>query len=217
MQQLGRRERKKQQTRALIAETARALFVAHGFDRVTVADVARAADVAETTVFNYFPKKEDLVYWRMEAFEAELLETVRDRPQGETVLEAFGRFVRTPRGLLHDDDPASVERLVGVARMITESPALLSREREIFERYTTSLAELLSAEAGGNADEVSSWVAANALIGVHRAITDYTRSNAVAGVRSPTLTGLVHERATRALATVARGLAVWGTDGSEDR
>ena len=57
----GLRERKKEQTRQLIAETARRLFSERGFDRVTVAEVARAAEVSEQTVFNYFPTKEDLV------------------------------------------------------------------------------------------------------------------------------------------------------------
>lgn len=59
--ELGLRERKKQRTRELIAETARRLFSARGFDRVTVAEIARAAEVSEQTVFNYFPTKEDLV------------------------------------------------------------------------------------------------------------------------------------------------------------
>ena len=65
----GLRERKKQQTRELIAQTARDLFVAHGFDAVRVAEIAAAADVSEKTVFNYFPTKEDLVFWRLESFE----------------------------------------------------------------------------------------------------------------------------------------------------
>jgi AcrR family transcriptional regulator len=75
--ELGLRERKKQRTRELIAETARRLFGERGFDRVTVAEVARAAEVSEQTVFNYFPTKEDLVYFRLESFEEELLRTVR--------------------------------------------------------------------------------------------------------------------------------------------
>ena len=66
--QPGLRERKKQQTREAIAETARRLFSERGFERVNVAEIARAADVAEKTVFNYFPRKEDLVYWRLESF-----------------------------------------------------------------------------------------------------------------------------------------------------
>src|SRR5881398_1947441 len=97
-QEPGLRERKKQRTREQIAETARRLFVERGFDRVTVAEIARAADVSEATVFNYFPTKEDLVYWRLETFEEELLEAVRGREPGESFLAAFGRFVLAQRG-----------------------------------------------------------------------------------------------------------------------
>src|SRR3954467_12797148 len=79
---VGLRELKKQRTRELIAETARRLFAERGFERVTVAEIARAAEVSEQTVFNYFPTKEDLVYWRLEAFEDELLSAVRERAAG---------------------------------------------------------------------------------------------------------------------------------------
>src|SRR5215211_7662728 len=141
--ELGLRERKKQRTRELIAETARRLFAERGFERVTVAEVARAAEVAEKTVFNYFPTKEDLVYWRLESFEEELLEAIREREPGESVLTAFGRFVLQRRGLLAEQDPAAIERLTAITRMITESPALLAREQQIFARYADSLAALI--------------------------------------------------------------------------
>src|SRR4051794_10762590 len=58
----GRRERKKQQTRQAISDVATTLFLERGFDAVTVAEVARAADVAVQTVFNHFPAKEDLFF-----------------------------------------------------------------------------------------------------------------------------------------------------------
>src|SRR6266496_368056 len=89
----GLRERKKQQTHQAIAEAAQQLFAERGFDAVTVAEVARAADVSEGTVFNYFPTKEDLFYGGMEAFEAELVEAVGQRAPGESVPAAFRRFV----------------------------------------------------------------------------------------------------------------------------
>src|SRR5215216_6933916 len=85
--ELGLRERKKQRTRQLIAETARRLFTERGFERVTVAEIARVAEVSEQTVFNYFPRKEDLVYWRLESFEDELLAAIRERAEGEPALE----------------------------------------------------------------------------------------------------------------------------------
>lgn len=63
--------------------------------------------MSEKIDFNDFATKEDLVYWRLKSFEHELLDAIRDRPEGEGVLEAFGRFVRAPRGLLGDVDGAS--------------------------------------------------------------------------------------------------------------
>jgi AcrR family transcriptional regulator len=205
-QQLGLRERKKQQTREAIAETARRLFSERGFDRVTVAEIARAAEVAEKTVFNYFPTKEDLVYWRMESFEDELLETIRTRGPGESVVEAFGRFVSEPRGLIAARDPEARDRLEAITRMISDSPALLAREEQIYARYTASLAGLISEEAGARDGDIAPWVAANAMMGVHRALVDYTRRRIVAGARGPRLARDVRAQAKRALALLDEGL-----------
>src|SRR6266545_600876 len=135
-QQLGLRERKKQRTRQLIADTAMRLFLDRGFDGVTVADIAREAEVAHQTVFNYFPTKEDLVYWRMESFEQELVQTVRERKPGESVLAAFGRFVLEPRGALAEHDRDALEQLDAITRMIGASRALQAREAQTFARYT---------------------------------------------------------------------------------
>jgi AcrR family transcriptional regulator len=206
----GLRERKKQQTRQLIAETARRLFLERGFDGATIAEVAREADVAEQTVFNYFPTKEDLVYWQLETFEEDLLETIRVREPGESFLAAFGRFVLQRRGLLAEQNPDAIERLAAITRMITESPALLARERQIFDRYTTSLAALIAKETGARADHIEPWVAANALMGVHRALVDHTRKRILAGARNPRLAREVRTQGKRALDALGRGLEDYG-------
>jgi AcrR family transcriptional regulator len=202
----GLRERKKQQTRELLAETARRLFTERGFERVSVAEIAREADVSEKTVFNYFPTKEDLVYWRLESFEGELLETVRSREAGESVLDAFGRFVRQPRGMLGQYDREAREQLAALTRMIVASPSLLAREQQIFEGYTASLAALIAEETGSGPGDVGPWVAANAMMGVHRRLIDYTRGRIVAGARHPELAADVLEQAERGLALLADGL-----------
>jgi AcrR family transcriptional regulator len=202
----GLRERKKEQSRRLIAETARRLFAERGFERVPVAEIARAADVSEQTVFNYFPTKEDLVYWRLGAFEDELLATVRDRAPGESALAAFRRFVLAQRGLLGRFDESAREQLVGFTRMISESPALLAREQQILAGYTASLARLLAAETGAAEDDVEAAVAAEALMGVHRSLIRYTRRRILAGAAHARLSRDVRARAECAFALLERGL-----------
>jgi AcrR family transcriptional regulator len=203
----GLRERKKVRTRELIAESARTLFAERGFESVTVAEIARAADVSQQTVFNYFPTKEDLVYWRLEAFEAELLAAIRDRPEGEPVIAAFGRFVRRPRGLLAERDADARDRLAGITRMIAGSPALLAREQQTLARYTASLAALIAEEQGAKPTEITPVVAANALMGVHHALVAQARAGVVAGTPHATVRRQLVAQADRALELLDRGFA----------
>ena len=209
----GLRERKKEQTRQLIAETARRLFSERGFDRVTVAEVARAAEVSEQTVFNYFPTKEDLVYWRLQSFEDELLRTIRERESGEPALAAFGRFILAERGLLAKRDPQAREELAALTRMIAGSPALLAREQQIFASYTASLAALLAQETGADDADVRPWVAANAMMGVHSAIVHHARRRIVDGARHPRLAAEVRALAEEALALLGGGLDDYAVKG----
>ena len=190
----------------MIAETARGLFTERGFERVTVAEIARVADVSEQTVFNYFRTKEDLVFWRLESFEQDLLTTIRERPPGDSVLTAFKRFVLVQRGLLGKADPEARELLTAIARMITESPSLLAREQQIFAGYTASLAALIADERGADPSDVEPWVAANALMGVHRALVQYTRRRVVEGARAPRLPRDVRAQADRAFTLLEQGL-----------
>jgi AcrR family transcriptional regulator len=205
----GLRERKKQQTREAIAETARALFVERGFEAVRVAEIARAADVSEKTVFNYFPTKEDLVFWRLEAFEAEILGALRDRAPGESALAAFRRFVLTPRGLIDEDDPAAREQLLGITRMITSSPALVAREQQVFLAFTDSLARLLAGETGAGPDDIEPWVAANAMMGVHRALVRLSRERVLAGATTNELQEELKAAGERALRALEGGLGAY--------
>jgi AcrR family transcriptional regulator len=150
----SRRERKKQQTRDLLERTARRLFAERGFEQVSIAEIARAADVSEATVFNYFPTKDDLVYGGMQTFQDALLWAIRERPAGEPVLAAFSRFVLELGSLLAAAEAGAVEELGRVSRLIASSPALLTREAELardVRSFGESAFALLAGGLGGYA------------------------------------------------------------------
>jgi AcrR family transcriptional regulator len=174
---MGLRELKKEQTRQLIADTAFRLFADRGFEKVSVAEIAREAQVAEATVFNYFPSKEDLFYSRLEAFGTRLTEEVSARAAGEPAIAAFRRALMAEAGLLAQaeaGDPEALARMRTVSRVIEASPALRAREQQAIARNAEALAALLAAETGA-ADDLRPQVAANALLGLHRALIDYVR------------------------------------------
>jgi AcrR family transcriptional regulator len=206
---MGLRELKKRQTRERIADTAWRLFADRGFDRVTVAEVAREAQVAEATVFNYFPTKEDLFYHRLEAFEAGLVEAVGAREAGEPALAAVRRYLLESGGLLTEaaaGDPDAVAQLRTVNRVIAASPALQAREQRAIASSTNRLAELLAAETGAAADDVTARTAANALLGVQRALVDHVRRRVLADDEPARLADDVRELARGAFALLEHGL-----------
>jgi AcrR family transcriptional regulator len=161
-------------------------------------------------VFNHFPRKEDLVYHRMEDFEEALLRTVKDRQVAESLIDAFGRFVLEPRGYLASSDPKAPSELAALTRVIAESPSLLAREREIYERYTRALAALIANERPAEPDVVA-LVIANALVGVHRAIIEDVRRQVLDGVEPATIAKRVRIRGRRALSVLADGIDASGS------
>jgi AcrR family transcriptional regulator len=90
----GLRDRKKAQTRERIADVAASLFAQHGYAAVSIVDVARAADVSDQTVYNYFPAKQDLVLDRVDEFLDLYRTAVRERGEGESPAAAVHRLVR---------------------------------------------------------------------------------------------------------------------------
>jgi AcrR family transcriptional regulator len=202
----GLRERKKEQRRQRIAETARRLFAERGFEGVTVAEVAREANVSEGTVFNYFPTKEDLFYSGMESFEEALIEAVRTRAPGRSVLAAFRDYVLEQSVGVADRAPA-IEK---AARLVDASPALQARERALVAEFTTSLAELLAAETGAGSDDLEPRVVAAALMAAQRELVAQTRASVVAGLRGPALVRSVKEQGGRAFDRLEAGLGDYG-------
>src|SRR3954463_6328541 len=90
----GLRARKKARTHDVIAEVAISLFLAHGFDDVSVTDIATAAEVSKPTLFRYFPTKEDLVLHRFADHGGEAARVVRSREIDVPPLTALHRHFR---------------------------------------------------------------------------------------------------------------------------
>ena len=199
---VGLRERKKRETRRAIAEAAHALFLDRGFEHVTVADIARAADVSEGTVFNYFPTKEDLFYSGLEAFEEQLIEGVRLRPAGQSVVAAFREFLLARS----DGIPERAPIIVEAARVIGASPTLQAREREIVADYADELAALLADETGAASDDVEPRVVANALMGAQAAVSHQVRASALAGKRGRPLAAFARAQTERVFDRLEHGL-----------
>jgi AcrR family transcriptional regulator len=157
----GLRERKKARTRQAISDVATRLFAERGFEHVTVAEVAAAADVSVKTVFNYFGSKEDLFFDRAGELIAGLERTIADRPADVTVAGAL-------HGLLGDNfnpfpgagwkplrDPDAYERIRSFLATEHASPALRARRLVIAEGWREPLASAIAGTLGLREDDPS--------------------------------------------------------------
>lgn len=201
------RERKKRKTRQRISDTARRLFTERGFDTVPVSEIAREADVSEATVYNYFSTKEDLVYEGMERFEAEMLQAVRERPRGESLIRSFGRFVLTVRGSLAAEDPDAARSLLAISRIIADSPTLRAREAQVLKRYAESLSALIAEETAAQPGDLRPTVTAQALLALHASLIDFVRRRILEDATDPQrIARDLHTEGEKALRLLERGL-----------
>lgn len=143
----GLRDRKKREARQHISDTATRLFARRGFEAVTVAEIAEAAGVAKATVTNYFPRKEDLLLDLQPEAEHLLVDALRGRPPGQSVVDAVRALMHR---LLAQKHPLSAVApgMARFGRLMAESPALLSRAREQRESLESTVARLLAEETG---------------------------------------------------------------------
>jgi AcrR family transcriptional regulator len=141
----GRRERKKAATRQALADGALRLFLEHGYDAVGIREIAEAADVSVTTLFNHFPDgKEALVFDQDTAREAALVAAVRERPATQSIPQAL-------RQLLHDERSRQVRtdpHFADFRRLIDTTPALREHSRRMWLRHENALAAAIAADAG---------------------------------------------------------------------
>src|SRR4051812_17592314 len=199
----GLRERKKRQTRDTIAAAAMELFRARGFDAVTVAEVADAAEVSEKTVFNYFPTKEELVFQRgTEHLEARA-EAIRLRPPGVPLTRLFED--ETMRFLAALEE-GSVDEAVSVALVVRGSPALRDRLMLAWERE----AAVLVAAVTDDEDDLVAQSVVRALVWTNRVVFRTAIRRLATGEDATAIAADLREQAHRAYARLALGLAGYG-------
>lgn len=161
----NRRTRKRLATRQSISDAATRLFLERGFDAVTIDDIAAAADVGRMTVFNHFPRKEDMFFDREEEIRALAFEAVRGRRPGVSPIEAT-------RVLAHDLVRRDHEFLLLsndtrlFIKTAMDSEALKARAREMRDDFTRALAIVLAETSNQPTGDPNAHLAAGLIVSV---------------------------------------------------
>ncbi|RXS68506.1 TetR/AcrR family transcriptional regulator [Streptomyces sp. TM32] len=176
----GLRERKKRQTRQYISDVATGLFLERGFDAVTIAEIAGAAEVSVNTVYNYFPAKEDLFFDRSKGVADRLSRFVRGRAAGESAAVAVLRELReeveavSPRvGLIE-----GYERFM---RVVHDAPTLKARLWYLQQEVHDNLEVTLREETGAPADDPLPGLMAGQINWVHQSLMHWIAQAMLAG------------------------------------
>lgn len=136
----GRRERKKAATRKAIGDAAIGLFLAKGFDAVSVREIADAADVSPTTVFAHFPCKEAIALDEDEDRRDELVAVVTGRAVDCTIIDALHAYLR---------DNSREERMdADFLALLNSTPSLNDYAQQMWLRHGDALAESIAEELG---------------------------------------------------------------------
>ena len=162
--ELGRRERKKQETRRALIEAAYRLASERGPDGVTVEEIADAADVSVRTFFNYFPGKEDA----MVGMDPTVLDTVavavRERPTDEPPLEVL-RYVLAPPGA---DMTRMADWWTRRIELLRAHPSLVARHLAGMALLERRLTEAIVERTGADDDDLYPAVVVAAAVAAFR-------------------------------------------------
>lgn len=192
----GLREIKKRRTRQALIDAALRLYRERGFEKVTVAEIAREADVAPRTFFGYFETKEDVFLGRGDDRLDLLVGAIRERDRRQPILSAIRPV------LLSDREPPR-ERIASRTPDLSDllrHPAMVHRLRERWNRWEDVLAEAIAEDVNAPAGDPRPRVVA-------AAITGAIRIAAAAATEQPNRRKQIAEQAFELLAS---GLARYG-------
>ncbi|CAL9546180.1 hypothetical protein SUDANB1_04333 [Streptomyces sp. enrichment culture] len=194
----GLRERKKQRMYETVSDIAVRLFMEKGFDAVSVAEVAAAAEISKPTLFRYFPAKEDLVLYRIADHEGEAARVVAQA--GGTAVEALRRHFL--EGLERGDPVTGLSDhpdVLAFHSLLYGTPSLVARAHTHQERSEAALAEVL----GGDLD---ARLAAGQIMAVLRVLALENWRRIAAGERVADVRPDALAAAERAFGRLAAGL-----------
>lgn len=194
----GLRERKKQRMYETVSDIAVRLFMEKGFDAVSVAEVAAAAEISKPTLFRYFPAKEDLVLHRIADHEGEAARVVAGA-EGAPVEALRRHFLE---GLERGDPVTGLNDhpdVLAFHALLYGTPSLVARAHTHQERSEAALAEVL----GGDLD---ARLAAGQIMAVLRVLALENWRRIAAGERVADVRPDAVAAAQRAFGWLAAGL-----------
>lgn len=147
--QLGLRERKKIKTRTAIRDATYALIEEQGYDATTIEQIADRAEVSPSTVFRYFPTKEDIVL--TDEHDALILEELKARPKDEPWTESVRHIMHKAVRLGHDREP-EITRIR--AHLMVQVPTVRARMMESMSVASHMLAEGIAERTGRDVDSL---------------------------------------------------------------
>lgn len=201
MGEMGLRELKKRRMYEDVSDIAVRLFLAKGFDAVSVAEVAAAAGISKPTLFRYFPAKEDLVLHRIADHETEAARLVAGATGTESPVGVLrARFLS---GLAHNDPVTGLNdhpQVLAFHTLLNSTATLVARQHAYLERSEAALAEAL----GGTLD---ARLAAGQIIAVQRILAQDNWRRIAAGERVEDVREDAVRAAERAFGRLERALA----------
>ena len=204
----GLRERKKAKTRLSISEIATKMFIERGFDTVTVAEVAAAAEVSVATIFNYFETKEDLFFDHEGDLIAAHCRFVRERKAGESITEALHRAFHAAI------DADAIPRLVAgegrFVRAIEASPSLRARARLALDKTEAALAETIGEETRAAKGDPEPRAVAAMVIAIERMLMEDARAAILRGDASTATKRKLRRTCDQAFELLENGVRDYG-------
>lgn len=203
----GLRERKKRLTRKLLSDTATRMFVARGFDEVTITDIAAACGVSEKTVWNYFPAKEALLLDVEDAtVEAVRSEIGNGVPPVEAMLRVLDRDLQHVTDHLAADPPGTVLVIQRFGELVDATPSLRNYHRGMMDRLADATAEAIAGHLGRAADDPETQIAATSLVGLFQIQFRAIRRLADGSLDPQAVQQGVRSEVRRAAAVIDQGL-----------